>query len=106
MNAAKRAIQFLDHLAEWRSQRRPPSDHHIIVPGAKRCRGGKPDKFAQATPHAIALHGIADLLADSKADPGRAGLRSRTGMQDERACMRAPALSGRLGHGAKIGSAF
>ena len=39
--------------------------------GAKRCCGRKPNHFAQAPPHAVALHRIADLTRHGEADPDR-----------------------------------
>ncbi len=69
MNSAQCGIELPDHVGERHFEGRAPPDQHVIVPGAKR--GGKPYHFAQAPPHAVALHGIADLARHGESDPDR-----------------------------------
>ncbi len=71
MNSAQCGIELPDHVGERHFECRPPPDQHVIVPGAKRGGGGKPYHFAQAPPHAVALHGIADLARHGESDPDR-----------------------------------
>ena len=69
MNSAYRRIELPGHVGNIGIERCPPADQHIIVAGAKGRRGRKPHHLAQAPPHAVALHGIADLARHSEADP-------------------------------------
>src|SRR6516164_5873714 len=62
MDVLKRRSEIPHHFAEARFERRRPPHQHIIVANAKRCRRHGADQFAQAPPHAVAFHGITDLL--------------------------------------------
>jgi hypothetical protein len=106
MHAAKCAVEFLDHVAERRFERRAASNQDVIVPGAK-CRGRRePDELAQAASHPIAFDGIADLLGDGEANPGRPGRHPRPRLQHEGVGVRSRALPGSLGDGPKVTPAF
>ena len=106
MDAAKCAAEFLFHVAERRFERRAASGQDVIVPGTKRCRRHEPDELAQAAPHPVALHGVADLFADRETNPRRAGLGPRACLQDKGAGVRSRALPGSLGNGPKVTPAF
>ncbi len=106
MNAAKCAAEFLHHVAERRFERRAASDQDVIVPGAKRGGRREPDELAQAAPHPIAFDGIADLLGNGEANPGRSGRRPRPCLQHEGVGVRSRALPGSLGDGPKVTPAF
>jgi hypothetical protein len=106
MNAAQCAAEFLDHVAERRFERGAASDQDVIVPGAKRRGRREPDELAQAAAHPIAFDGIADLLGDGEANPGRPGRRPRPCLQYEGVGVRSRALPGSLGDGPKVTPAF
>jgi hypothetical protein len=106
MDAMKRRSEVVNHLAEPGLERRAPSDQHVIVAGAKRRGWRDADKFAQATPHAVAFHRIADLLGDGEPDPRRPSLGAQAGLQDEGARRRSRASCGSLGGGPKVIPAF
>ena len=106
MNAAKCAAEFLHHVAERRFERRAASDQDVIVPGAKRGGRREPDELAQAAPHPVAFDGIADLLGDGEANPGRSDRRPRSCLQHEGVGVRSRALPGSLGDGPKVTPAF
>jgi|GEM_PF-3539870 len=74
MNSAQRRIELPDHIAERDGERRSAANQHVIMAGAKRGRRRKPNHFPQAPPHAVALHGIADLTRHGEADPDRSAL--------------------------------
>jgi hypothetical protein len=76
------------------------------VTGGQRRRRSKPDQLAQAAPHPVALHGVADLFTDGETDPGRPGLGSRARLQDKGAGMGSRAGPGSLGNGPKVTPAF
>jgi len=76
------------------------------VPGAKHRRWHTANELAQATPYAIALNSIADLLAYGKADPWRTGLLAHASLDDESACMRSRAKPRGLSGGPKVTTAF
>jgi hypothetical protein len=106
MHAAKRTVEFLHHVAEWRLKRRPAADQNVIVPDAKRCGRREPDQFAQTAPYPVAFHGIADLLGHGKANPRRSGRRPRPCLQNKGAGVRSRAVPGSLGDGPKVTPAF
>jgi len=62
MDALKRRSEILHHFAEARFERRRPTYQHVIVASTERCCRRGADQFAQAPPHAVAFHGITDLL--------------------------------------------
>jgi hypothetical protein len=68
MDAAKRAAEFLHHRIKRALERGAPSDQYVVVTGGQRRWGSKADELAQAAPHPVALHGVADLARNSKAD--------------------------------------
>ena len=76
------------------------------MPGAKRGGRREPDELAQAAPHSVAFDGIADLLGDGEANPGRSGRRPRACLQYEGVGVRSRALPGSLGDGPKVTPAF
>jgi hypothetical protein len=106
VDAVERRGKIAHHGVELGLQRRRSPHQYIIVAGAKRCEWGNADQFAQAPPHAVAFHGIADLPGDRKADPRRPGLGAPARLQDEGACRRACAFRGSLGGSPKITPAF
>jgi hypothetical protein len=71
VNPVERRIEFLPHVAEWRIERRPPPDQHIIVAVVHAAALRKPHDLTQPAPHPVALHRIADLPRDGEADPHR-----------------------------------
>jgi len=83
MNAQKRHGEILHHIVEPRLERRSPSHQHVIVSGAKRSGRRAADERAQAPPHAVAFHGIADLLGNRESDPRRPGLGALARLQDK-----------------------
>jgi hypothetical protein len=110
-DAAKRAAEFLCHGVEGEFERGTPSNQHIIMTGAQSRRRSQPDQLAQAPPHPVALHGVADLFAHGKANPRRTGVFPRACLQDEAAgmsshTMGSRAAPGSLGNGPKVTPAF
>ena len=85
MHPAQRRSELPDEVVKRRLQRGAPSDQHVIVAGVERLGRGETDHLAQAPPHAVAFHGIADLARYGKADPARASVAARTRLQDESA---------------------
>jgi hypothetical protein len=83
MNSIERHIEFPHHLTEWRFESGSPPDQHIIVTATKAAGDRKPHNLAQAAPHAIALHGIADLPRHREADTNRTVVGALTGLQNE-----------------------
>jgi hypothetical protein len=110
VDAAKRATKFLHHGVKRDLERGAPPNQDVVVTGGQRRSRSQPNELAQAPAHPVALHGIANLLADSETDPRRAFRCPRAGLQDERAGMSARALlgplPGSLGHGPKVTPAF
>jgi hypothetical protein len=106
VDAMKRRNEILHHIDEPGLERCPPSHQHVIVSSAKRCGRRNADEFAQAPPHAVALHGTADLLGDCKADPRLPGLGALARLQDKGACRRSRASRGSLRSGTKVTPAF
>jgi hypothetical protein len=62
MDAPKRRSEIPLHFAEPGFERRRPTHQHVVVARAKRRGRRGANEFAQAPAHAIAFHGIADLL--------------------------------------------
>jgi hypothetical protein len=106
VDTAKRAAKFLCHGLEGEFERRAPSNQHVIMTRAQRRRRGQPDKLAQAAPHPVALHRVADLFTHSKANPRRTDLFPRACLQDEAAGVRPRAAPRSLGNGPKVTPAF
>jgi hypothetical protein len=106
VDAIKRRGKVANHGFELGPQRRRPPHQNVIVAGAELCCGGDADQLAQATPHAVALHGVADLLGNRQSHPRRPGLGATVCLQDEGACRRTRASCGSLGGGPKITPAF
>ena len=103
VNAAKRAAKFLHHGVKRHLERGTPPYQDVVVTSGQRRLRGKPDELTQAAPHPVALHGIADLLADGETNPWWAGFVLRAGLQDKSAGMNARAGPG---HGPKVTPAF
>jgi len=76
------------------------------VPDAKHRRWHTANELAQATPYAIALHSVADLLTHGKADPRWTGLLAHASLDDESACVRSRATHRGLSGGPKVTTAF
>ena len=74
MNPAQCRGEFLRHHFKRRGQRRSSSDKHIIMTGTQPVGGRQAHQFAQTTPHAVALDGVADLPRHGKAYARRACL--------------------------------
>ena len=110
MNSPQRRIEFPHHIAKWQFERRPAPDQHVIVTGAKRRIGHELHDFPQAAPHAVALHGIADLARHGEPDPDRASLLSgfvtAARLQHEGPAGRFRALGSSLGGSPKVRPAF
>jgi hypothetical protein len=110
MDAAERAAKFLHHGVKRDLERGAPPNQDVIMARGQRRFGSQPNELAQAPPHPVALHGIANLLADGETNPRRAFRCPRPGLQDEGAGMNARALlgplPGGLGHGPKVTPAF
>ena len=103
-NPAERRIEFLHHFAKRSRERGPPPDEHVIVAGTQFTGTGRrhAHDLPQPTPHAVALHSIADLFRYGKSDT-EAPWSPR-----ERACntKRAAGRPHPVCRGAKIISAF
>ena len=84
MNPAKRLFEFPYHLTKRQCERRPPPDQYVIMAGAQRAPGLKPDDLPQATPHPVTLNGIADLLRHREADTHGALVPAPASLQHER----------------------
>jgi hypothetical protein len=106
MDAAKRAAEFLHHRIKRALERGAPSDQYVVVTGGQRRWRSKADELAQAAPHPVALHGVADLFADRETNPRRAGLGPRACLQDKGAGMNSRAGPPSLGNGPKVTPAF
>jgi len=106
MNAAKRAAKFLHHGVKRHLERGAPPNQHVIMTRGQRLSWSKPDELAEAPPHPIALHGIADLFADGETNPRRSSLPPRVCLQDEGAGMSARADPGSMGNSPKVTPAF
>jgi hypothetical protein len=110
MDAAKRAAKFLHHGVKCGLERGAPPDQNIVVTGGQRRFRSQPDELAQAAPHPVTLHGVADLFADGETNPRRARLGTCAGLQDKGAGMSARALlrplPGSLGHSPKVTPVF
>lgn len=106
VDSLERRGKVVHHGVELGPQRRWPPHQHVIVAGAKRFGGSNANQFAQAPPHAVAFHGIADLLGDRESHTGWSGLGAPARLQDEGACRRACASCGILGGGPKVTPAF
>jgi hypothetical protein len=61
MNSPRRCGQILHHVAERAAQRAAAPDQYVIVAGLQRACARQSHHFPQPAPHAVALHGIADL---------------------------------------------
>jgi hypothetical protein len=83
VDSLQRRGKLVRHGVELSLKRRRPSHQHIIVAGAKRFGRGNANQFAQAPPHAVAFHGIADLLGNRESDPRRPGLGAPARLQDK-----------------------
>lgn len=104
MNPNKRRVELPPHLAERRGERCAPPDQHVIVTTAqgfapKALAFRQPHHFAQAPPHPVALHRIADLPRHRKADARRTVLGAAPRLYRERRAGR-PHSGGRS---AKVG---
>jgi len=86
MDSLQRRGKVVHHIIELGLKRRRPPHQHIIVAGAKRFGPGNANQFAHAPPHAVAFHGIADLLGNRESDPRRPGLGALARLQDKGAC--------------------
>jgi hypothetical protein len=106
VDSLERRGKVVHHGVELGPQRRRPPHQHVIVAGAKRFGGGNANQFAQAPPHAVAFHGIADLLGDRESHTWWSSLGAPARLQDEGACRRACASCGILGGGPKVTPAF
>ena len=106
MDAAKRAAEFLHHRIKRALERGAPSDQYVVVTGGQRRWRSKADELAQAAPHPVALHGVADLFADRETNARRAGLGPRACLQDKGAGMDSRAGPPSLGNGPKVTPAF
>jgi hypothetical protein len=106
VDAAKRATQFLHHRVKRNFERGAPSDQHVIMTSAQRRRRSQPDQLAQATPHPVALHGVADLFADGETNPRRTDFGPRACLQNEGTGMGSRAGPRSLGDGPKVTPAF
>ena len=102
MNPAKCRIEFPHHLDERQFERRPPSDQHIIMTVVQTSHGREPYQLPQAPPHAVALHGIADLPRYCKSDPHVTFGGTLATLQHKRPAGRPHSSGG----SAKIGSAL
>jgi len=106
MDAAKRTAKFLHHGVKRDLERSAPTNEHVVVTGRQRRRRSKPNELAKPAPHPVALHGVANLLADRETHPRRPELGPRAGLQDKGAGMSARAGPGSLGNGPKVTPAF
>jgi hypothetical protein len=106
MDAAKRAAEFLHHVIKRALERVASSDQHVVVTGGQCRWRSKADELAQAAPHPVALHGVADLFADRETNPRRTGLGPRPCLQDKGAGMSSRTGPGSLGNGPKVTPAF
>jgi hypothetical protein len=106
MDAAKRAAEFLHHVIKRALERVASSDQYVVVTGGQCRWRSKADELAQAAPHPVALHGVADLFADRETNPRRAGLGPRPCLQDKGAGMSSRTGPGSLGNGPKVTPAF
>jgi hypothetical protein len=105
IDPGERSIEFLHHVAERGRQRGPPSDQHVVVPGAHVigvCGRRQSHHFAQAAAHAVALDGVADLFRYGETDPhwpvlGAAQrLYSKSAAGDPHAARRSPKIAAAL----------
>jgi hypothetical protein len=80
----ERYAQIVEHGREVARERVPATDQHIIMMGLHRHRIEPLHQFAKPAPDAIALGGVAVLLADGEADPDWAGIVAVAALQDER----------------------
>lgn len=94
MNSVKRRIEFPYHVAERCLERRAPPDQHVIVAGMQISRSGAPDQLAQATPHPVTLHGVANLPRHCEAHAHGAFVRAPARLQYERTAGRPRAAGG------------
>ena len=85
MDSLKRRGKVVHHGVEPGLKRGRPTHQHIIVAGAKRFAPGNANQFAQTPPHAVAFHGIADLLGNRESDPRWPGLGAPARLQHKRA---------------------
>jgi hypothetical protein len=110
MDATERAAKFLHHGVKRGLERGAPPNQDVVVTGGQRRSRSQPNELAQAPAHPVALHGIANLLADGEANPRQAFRCPCAGLQDEGAGMSARALLRplpcSLGHGPKVTPAF
>jgi hypothetical protein len=106
MDAANRAAEFLHHGVKRDLERGAPPNQHVVVTGGQDRWRSKPDELAQAAPHPVALHGVADLFADGETNPRRTGLPPFACLQGKGARMSARAGPGSLGNGPKVTPAF
>ena len=83
MKATQGRVELPDHVGERSLQRHPPSDQDVIVAGAECFGRRQPHHLAQAPPHAVAFHGIADLARHGEADPAGALVAARTRLHDK-----------------------
>ncbi len=68
------------------------TDEHQVGAGRRTSPQQQPRGFPQAPPGAVAHHGVADLLGDRKAQPGRRIVVAQQGLQDQagRGCLAPP----------------
>jgi hypothetical protein len=83
MDSLKRRGKVVHHGFELGFKRRRTPHQNIVVVGAKLFGRGGANQFAQAPPHAVAFHGIADLLGNRQSDPRRPGLGAPARLQDK-----------------------
>ena len=100
------AAKFLHHGVKRNLERGAAPNQHVVVTSGQHRWRSKPDKLAQAAPHPVTLHGIADLFADGKTNPRWASLSPRACLQDKGAGMNSRAGPGSLGNGPKVTPAF
>jgi len=86
MDAAERGIEFMHHFAERSGQRRPAADDDIVEAPPQATGvglGRQSDNLPQPATHPVALHGVADLPRDGKADANVALIPARMRLHHE-----------------------
>ncbi len=84
MNPPRGRGQILHHLTERAVKCGTAPYQYVIMAGLQRARAGQSHHFAQAAPHPVALHGIADLPRYGEADAHRVIVGAATRLQHER----------------------
>jgi hypothetical protein len=85
MNAAQRRIELACDLGERCLKGGPPPNQYVIVAAAEPTAGRKPHDLAQAPPHPVAHHRVANLLRHRETDAHRPILSALARLQEERA---------------------